>query len=273
MTYLAHYAGIAKPEEKTTIKVIADSLQIIHGAYQQWKLFTKDFEVDDVFYNASKTDALYDSAVEILGKVKVSFRSVDLEEILNKIPFEDKASGLFLSALHNTTDIETLDGIFKYHITGYRLAEGKNIICREGSKIEYLARYAVGGYIENHGTVDWMADCASGGMQVNHGTVDWMASFSSGGVQVNNGTVHFMAYSSSGGMSVNHGTVEWMALSASGGMQVNFGKAINNYCKPLPKEILKRLRRKTLTLKNLTPEQLQTFDWKTFEEEMKEMLP
>jgi len=187
---LNRYGPLEKPEQQKHIEVFDNPLQIVRGTYKMFSTAanSRDFKfweespyfsrpLSDRNYDITLAENLYNEAINIINPHTSAFRNlkqVDLEAIIDEVKPEDTdASGIYLSALLNTTDIEELDGVFQHKIFGYKLAQGKTLIIRPGSVIGELGRNMQGVLI-NYGDIDYfnLDDEDTKGIQLNFGRID-----------------------------------------------------------------------------------------------------
>lgn len=250
------YGTLGTPDERTHIEVVEDPVRIVRSAYAAWLGLTRQSCLHDMEglptlsdYPPEISAGLHEEAVRLLAPSAKAFKAVTREEqdaiLATVTPESSDASGLFLSALLNATELPVLDGTFRHKALGYRLAPGKTLIVRHSSVINDLGPYAQGAII-NYGQVRYgMAREALGGLQVNRGIVyqgqankasgglhinsgecnDSFAWWNAGGVHLNYGYAEAFANDACGGVHINHGTSKsWMARDAEGGVQANHGQ-------------------------------------------------
>lgn len=227
MTIQALYEGLERPENLTNIKVFDNPVDAAISAYKIWLPITKIKSGDLHIYVIS--EQLYNEAVPLIEPHKKLFSNIkadQLETILKNIKPEDtNASGLFVSAMLNETDLKELDGVFNHEILGYRLAPEKTLIVREGSYVSELGLRMQGTLI-NYGEAETMGTGAENGIQVNYGLVrHHFGLITKGGVQINFGNFRAnMAIESVGGVQLNYDEGSIFAVYSRDGMQINFGE-------------------------------------------------
>lgn len=176
-----------------------DPFDIAILGYEEWIQIVKSsrFKIwidhhDRMMYNTQIADYLYDEAMKILAPNAATFKNIkqkDLSRILiyiqsNKID----ASGLYLSALHNTAELQEMDGAFEHYILGYRLTPGKRLIVRRGSKIPMLGDKCRGDIINFGSAYDSIS--TEKGIQINFGKVFILSTIN--GIQINFGERNYM---------------------------------------------------------------------------------
>jgi len=230
------YGPLDRPEQQKHIELTENPLGIVIGTYNLWLQIAQ--RIDQVKGRGYSPVSLYQEAVNLLQPYAKKFANVKpdgLDSILSQIKDEDtEASGLYLSALLNATDLPELEGIFNHKTLGYKLAPGKTLIVREGSQIDVLGFLGQGTLI-NFGEASLMAGMADGGIQANYGLVRLMfASMTQSGVYINFGNFDDSSRkrkpSYAGGMGdtasgvqLNYGYGKRFAVSAFKGVQINFG--------------------------------------------------
>jgi len=238
---IGHYGSLNKPEIQRQIEIIENPLEVVHVTYQLWLPIVRgsgsinkfiDPNSFDGKYELNECENLYQEAVKLLSPYAEVFRNVkqrDLDNILAEVKdSESSASGLYLSALLNVTNLQQLDSRFNHEILGYRLAPGKTLILREWSKVCELGRNAQGNIV-NFGATDYMAQNVEKGIQINYGSVSKVMGFQSGGgIQINYNLVNDLAFSAGNGIQINVGKVEMMANGVYGGVQINTGNVGNS---------------------------------------------
>jgi len=214
---LNRYGPLDRPEEMKQFDIDSNPIDVALAVYQLWKPMVKNigFRFNRKRYHRGEydiklADTLYDEALQIMKHYEEPFKKLnsdDLGVITSRIRPTD-ASGLFISAFFNSTDLPEMDGTFKHKIMGYRLPTGKRLIVRPNSKIYELGTYTEG-EILNYGTVyGVMGWHAKRGIQINLGTVGNMATFSVGGTQINFGVVALgMGSGTDSGVQINFGYV------------------------------------------------------------------
>jgi hypothetical protein len=244
----SRYGPLAKPEESIHVEVKENPVRAVLSAYRAWRgMFTPFIIRPFHTYSPAAAEQRYQAAVTLLqphAREAGTATPAELTVLANAI--RDPDAGLFLSALLNETSIPSLEGVFAYHILGYRLAPGKKIAAHKGSRITCLGRHARGD-ITNHGYAKDMAYLAAGGIHSNHSETVELGRDASAGLFINHGRIGsylgrsasrgtFVNYASkrnagsaawyaSGGVFLNYGTLESFATGASDGVSANFGTA------------------------------------------------
>ncbi len=244
---LDRYGNLPVPEEKTRLAVIENPVDVANAAFHLWKQTADAYPVN---YKDWQLDSIYDEAVSCLSPHAEAFKDVkdgELEAIISEtIPH--KHSGLFLSALLNSTDLQMLNCMFpvKNFYLGYKLAPGKFLVAEKGSECIMLGYRAAGGVLANLGTAYSFAQLASGGTQVNYATAEDMAIGVTGGNQINFenviavgsdvGIVRAFAEEASGGFQANYyGIMGDFAWNATGGLHIAYGS--NGLFGPYPQSV------------------------------------
>jgi len=223
MQQIQHYGEIDKPEEIKKVEINQDPVQIIRSTYKLWlpeakisKHYknpldfseTRTFFRDNLYCYPEVADELYGWAARLLKPHANAFKDLEpkqLETILSTVNEKDtRASGLFLSAMLNETDMLEMSGIFQRYFLGYRLEPGKTLTPEKGSEIVFLGNYSKG-TIFNYGESVQMAHDAQGGVQINFGNIERLGDNSESKV-------------------VNYGFATHMSELAKGGIHLNFGE-------------------------------------------------
>jgi hypothetical protein len=240
MTAPGRYGKLGTPENRIHIEVRENPVQVVRAAYRIWlpAAWRYPLKIDRASIltgdHQQAAERLYQEAVRALATSTSALEDIrpgQLEAILTDAKHEEtNFSGVFLSAVHNSTPIQHIEGEFRHEILGYRLAPGKTLTVRKGSDITCLGWHTQGTII-NHGTAHDFADHAQDGLQYNDGTVGDMARWAQGGIQVNRALItRDMAWSAQGGIQVNAGQIfRGFAFHAEGGIQVN-SEAANINC-------------------------------------------
>lgn len=189
----------------------------------------------------------YGRAVKILeGKEHIKPEG-DVIHILREMDTSNRG-GLFLSALLNCTDMDTL--VIEYfprlQNIGYRIKEGKTLILGERTfaedvgeegegvilswgNVKHLGKNARSGFQGNWGYAGEFAEGASGGVQVNWDYAGGFGKETEGGIQVNCGSAKDFADYAKGGVQVNWGVANYLGHRAEDGIQVNRAYVINMF--------------------------------------------
>lgn len=188
-------------EIKSDIEITKNNypVSIAIAAYKDWIPLVKKsgFKIwmdhhDRLMYDSHIADYLYNEAIKILEPEANKFKNIDqkeLYEILTDIQSNNTdASGLYLSAILNATELQEVDGTFNHGILGYRLALGKRLIVRKGSVIPILGDFCRGDIINFGSAYDSMA--TEGGIQINFGKVFILSNKE--GIQINFGERNYM---------------------------------------------------------------------------------
>ncbi len=255
MSLLNRYGEMPLPEEKTQIRLVENPVEVAKAAYSLLLPVAERCEFNAAyFYTKAMADVVYDEAVRLLQPHAKAFGSVnsgELEEII-AATIHDEASGLFLSALLNKTDLPMLHGVFPAYsrgnglsLFGYKLAPNKVLVVGEGSSCKSVGDSAAGGVIVFHGMADYLGREAAGGFIANFGAAREMATHAGGrSIQVNfakmDGSVvdygvlfshpyfnpqnMLFAQGVSGGFYANLGITNYFGLGASGGLLLNCGQ-------------------------------------------------
>jgi len=233
-----------RPEEMKQISIDANPVEIALTAYKLWLPVAERSGFKNILHAEQHlNDLVYDEAVRLVQPHAKAFENITQKEIntiLSEVKESDThASGFYMSALLNATELQELDGVFHYATLGYRLAPNKSLIVRDGSDalslgefaegniIKYsnfgnFARHALGGVQINFGDTTYMADESLGGLQINYFKANVMAFGSRGGLQLNFSDTTTLAESCNGGIQVNCGIAERISKYATGGVQLNF---------------------------------------------------
>ncbi len=175
MNILETYGEFELPEEKTTIEVIEDPIKAISSA---WELFKRS--ISDI---PEGTDNIYQKAVKFLeGGEKLKVDSKVVLELLNFEGESNYLKSLFLSAVHNVTDMKTLlikqikternNGLFTN--LGYKLKKDKNLIIGYQAKDETnLLGYHSKGNIINRGKI-YASELSITGVKINFGEIEYL---------------------------------------------------------------------------------------------------
>jgi len=207
--------NLDRPEEQKKVEVNESVIDIVKSTYDIWLQYhRRSLSIDTLrssllAFDKAHGEQLYEEAVALLSPHSKEFTNVgqrDLEIILSTVKDSDtEVSGLYLSAMLNSTDLEELDGVFNFTFLGYKLAADKKLIVREGSNVLYLGTLSQGLLI-NYGNAEHIALHAIGGLHVNFGKVYSMASGATGGVQVNLGKANHLGEGAKGGVQLSYST-------------------------------------------------------------------
>ncbi len=174
------YGQFELPEEKIDIEVIENPVQIIVSSYNLFKKIIQNMtkKIDDfedfrtgIIY--VDNDELYNQAVKLFdGKEKLKPNENELEEILKRILVDAEnwdESGIFLSAMHNTIDLDVLaiDKFFNLAHAGHKLKENKILFL--GKKIySYCTGDESEGIVINNGEAKHFCNTVEKGIVINN---------------------------------------------------------------------------------------------------------
>lgn len=234
MTILDTYGELELPEEKSVIEVVENPIQVIFSYYELFsKTIAKElFETIDqrwwycnyqewVSPSYKKTLALFDE------KPKLELNEEKADELLKLIrASEEKKTeknigqvGLFLSAVHSSTDLEVLvlDDFKHLDFIGYYLPENKTVVI--GSKIilsnnDITGMNCIGGTqakgnVINYGSIYSVGRSSESGVHINLESVQQICWHSQGGVHINEKNTKDMGLCSAKGIMINNGLVQW----------------------------------------------------------------
>ena len=232
------YGKLDKPEEQSHIEVVEDPVTVFRAAHNLWSQEANRsgfaFERREG-YDSDLAKSLYDGAVKCLEKRSGAIKKIThdgIEKIVNEIPKDKLHSGLFVSALFNASSLSEITGVFNYEILGYRLAKGKKLVAKSGSKILELGRESEGDIV-NEGRVSSLAPYASANVVVNLGKAKWFGYCAKNGLYVNLGDTGSFGSKVEDGVYVNLCRVlssagkrkGFFGTGAVGGLLINAGDA------------------------------------------------
>ncbi len=145
MSAIDNYGEFDLPEEKTRIEVVEDPVKTVLSCYKWFvELILKENPLVSI-------DQIYQTAVKTLdGKEKLNFTAKEIERIVKQSDV-DRYANLFLSALHNQTNLKTLIINSPNFMTiGYELKNNKTLVI--GPKINVDPAYQfTNGTVINYG--------------------------------------------------------------------------------------------------------------------------
>ncbi len=201
MNLMDNYGEFELPDEKREIEVIKDPVKIILSHYELFrKIVEKDLEKNK-YFNAENA---YNSALKLFeGKETFDPSSDDVNKAINDATSKksedknDEFLGFFISALHNSTNLETLVvKEYSQHYHGYRLKKDKLLVLKDGknnSRGAYIGKYSEGNII-NYGTLLQAGENAQDGIIINHSHIQFDCHNIKNLLAINTGTVHYSRY-------------------------------------------------------------------------------
>lgn len=233
MDNTGRYGRLDRPEQKVYMDAEEDPVQAALSGYRLWLEIAarSGFRVYRpqglFFYNYKIADHLYEEAKSLVRSKLAAFKGIeksDMQKIVSGIETDDSnASGIYLSALLNETDIGEMASVLKHTIAGYRLGKERTLIALQGSDVADLGTHADGNIV-NYGRVVNMSSDISSGVHLNFGYARFMARYALGGVLMNFGEVRSIPHWVNGGISLNFGEAHEINHPLQGGVQMNFGQ-------------------------------------------------
>lgn len=242
MSIVDAYGEFEAPEQKSRIEIVENPFNAICSSYELFKALVqkeKDVLLQHYLPKDSERDlveSLYSSAVRIFEeKPRISPKTRDLLEFFKVIGkmTGDKydcyyATGLFLSALQNTSNLDTLiiDDEFplKFYCIGYRLLPDKKLVVNEEIECFDLGWLCNGGVVINKGIAKYFGACANKGLMINENTAVSMGNRGKGGIFVNRGAATQCANCFEGGIAINNKYADQMGCNGVNGIVINKSK-------------------------------------------------
>ncbi len=263
MSAIDRYGEFELPEEKVKIEIVENPVRTVMSAYELFRKMA-DERIEKYFRSIrtllpkKEIEELYDSAVKLFeGKEKLRIdldASADILDLIRrKIRMYD-ATGLFLSALQNKTDLEALlihNFPAKLDYLGYQLDSSKKLIT-DKTDVWFLGNCCRGIIINSSNNYNnEFAKEAENGIQINLGRIGSFGADRKGGIQINSGTVYLK------------NTVESNAI-----FDISVERIYENKNLKTASSILRILAYNNHSHEDLL-NLLKTFDWKEFEKEIK----
>ncbi len=253
------YRNAEHADDLADLDLGTDPAEVLKGAYSVWNQQREEFYSKgnpNLWNSESEHEFLYSEACKLVRPYKGLFKGTITgndflfigEGVLaaeGYVPDEERAgygcqyssgfgcssvtsheftshAGLFLSALLNETDLESM-AVDWYPAQlwglGYRLKDGKTVVVCPDGRLGDLGEKAEGGVTLVYGEVmRWLAQKASGGLHINlgersrHTSGEWnidIGERSSGGIHINFGVCGKMGQNAANGTFMQLGELGW----------------------------------------------------------------
>lgn len=222
------YGDFDVPEEKLTIEIVEDPVKTVLSCHD----FAKKNSIKKTKYNGNScvketVNTAYAQLVDLFKNHKNL--KPDMKKILPVLKTkaeECDITGLFLSALHNTVDLDALivdDFPEELDHLGFLLKEDKILVLGKKIKCNDTGEESCGKII-NHGNCQILGFRTNNGLIINNSAINYALSFhSTKGIYINNGHTDNLNVGSSG-IHINLGTVRTTGFSSTEGININKGE-------------------------------------------------
>lgn len=196
MSVIDNYGDFELPEEKSVIEVDEDPVKTVLSIYDLYdKVAVKKW--NEGIMLGQFMPLMYEQAEKLLkDKQKISFDEKQIKRFINELVKKEHdkmqayidVKGLFLSAIHNCSSIETLvvEEFEKTESLGYKLNSDKKLVIGPKVKCIYLGNNVEGGIVLNYSSkIELFGTNAKGGIQIHKGSspIRWPWNF---GIQIIN---------------------------------------------------------------------------------------
>ncbi len=188
MSILDAYGDFDLPEEKSVIEVVEDPVKTVLASYD---LYTESIKEIMHFHGMKFVKKLYFEAAKIFEGRKINVDEKQIKEIIKMLMTKEVVlkewwlqsipKGVFLSAVHNFSSLETLvvEEFSDSSILGENLKPDKKLILGPAVNADYVGENAEG-IILNYGYAMFFCHGTKGGVHVNkseksHTTWPWTA--------------------------------------------------------------------------------------------------
>ncbi len=278
------YGEFELPEEKAAIEVVEDPIKKILSSYDFLRVITNKFlPSKNTYETLEQTEKSYDEAVTLFQNMEqVKLAPKELENLLKSLKIEAEnhdQTGLFLSALQNSTSIDVLvlDKFLNLHAPGWKLKKDKILFAGHKIESDYMGHNSAG-IVINAGKTNLLCHLGTSScFGINIGASVYLANMS-----VNGGTYLSLKNSTEAfGVDADKNKGTFIESNLRDDVRVGYDKHFISSCLWFKgsevHEFINKIKQACF-MKNLHEfnyeeqiKKLQSFDFKQFENDLKEI--